>query len=250
MIPKLENIVISHCALIVIVLLLLAACDHRESDSYFPLEPGMTWRYHLDVTTMDGTQTQKHLIQASASRQWNGQSLPVRRTIDGTWLFYRKTDTGVYLAGYQNADYPAPEAIADARQLLLHLPLELGTTWSSETETIALFRTGPPQRTEYRITVPVLMHYSVESIDDVVTVPAGRFYNCIRVQGTGIRRQIDAGNYIGRTNITIEKTDWYAPGIGLVKSVREESTSNRVLNHGEHQIFAGRVEMALESFQR
>jgi hypothetical protein len=36
---------------------------------------------------------------------------------------------------------------------------------------------------------------------------------------------------------------------GTVKSVREESASNRVLNHDEHQIFAGRVEMVLESFR-
>lgn len=230
-------------------LVLLAACYRADSDSYFPIEPGMAWSYSLNVTTMDGSQIKKHLVQAAAPREWNGQSLPVRRTVDGTWLFYQETDMGLYLAGHQAPGQPTPVALAERRQPVLHYPLETGTKWSVETETIALFRTGPPQRTEYRITAPVLVHYEVESVNDTVTVPAGRFYNCLRVRGTGVRRQYDAGNYIGRTDISIDKTDWYAPGVGLVKSVRKESTTNRVLNHGEHQIFAGRVEMELESFR-
>lgn len=235
-------------ALIVLVVL-FAGCSSNTQD-YFPIKPGMSWRYNVEVTTMDGIETKKYIVQAAQARPWQGQSLPVRQTLDGTRLFYLKNDDGVYRVATRRQEEKVPAAVPGGRSIVLQYPLEKGTTWQETSETIALYRTGPPQRSEYWIHAPVKLEYVIEATDDNVKVPAGRFDNCVRVHATGRTPNYDAGNYVGRTDITVDKTDWYAPGVGLVKSVRVESTTGKVLNRGSMQTFAGRLVFELEAFER
>ena len=232
-----------------VLLLLLAACSGHPQSRYFPLEPGMTWRYDVQSTTMDGTETKKYVIQAGEPRSWQGETLPVRVTLARSRLIYRVNEQGVFRVATQRPDAAKPTAVGENRRTVLRYPLEPGTSWQATTETMTLYRTGPPQRSEYRIKVPVNLEYTIEATNDSVKVPAGRFDDCLRVQATGIKRQYDASNYIGRTDITVEQTDWYAPGVGLVKSVREESTSSKLQNQGSTQTFAGRLTFELESFE-
>ncbi len=228
----------------------LAACGSDSQQRYFPLEPGMSWRYDVQSTTMDGTETQKYLVQAGTPRRWQEQRLPVRMTLAGTRLFYRRNDQGVFHVATQRSDDEQPTAVPEDRRTVLPYPLEPGTAWHEMTQTTSLYRTGPPQRSEYWIHAPVKLHYVIEATDDSVKVPAGRFDDCLRVHATGRRSNYDAGNYIGRTDIIVDQTDWYAPGIGLVKSVRNEATTGRVLNHGSMQTFAGSKTFELEAFER
>jgi hypothetical protein len=76
---------------------------------------------------------------------------------------------------------------------------------------------------------------------DMVKVPAGAFENCMRVVMSG-NAFVDAGNYVGKTIVRVTETNWYAPGVGLVKSVREESTKHRALDKGG-------IILELESFR-
>lgn len=62
-------------------------------------------------------------------------------------------------------------------------------------------------------------------------VPPGRFDECFLVSGHGTTTT-DVGNYIGRAEIEISTEDWFAPGVGLVKSIRTERTSLDALNFG------------------
>ena len=61
---------------------------------------------------------------------------------------------------------------------------------------------------------------------------AGRFENCMRVEISG-NAFTDAGNYVGITIVRLSETNWYAPGVGLVKSVHKESTKHKALDKGE-----------------
>ena len=38
---------------------------------------------------------------------------------------------------------------------------------------------------------------------------------------------------MGHTIVSIDETNWYAPGVGLVKSIRKENTTDRVVPRGE-----------------
>ena len=70
------------------------------------------------------------------------------------------------------------------------------------------------------------MEYTVESIDDIVKVPAGRFNNAIRVKGKG---SLYGGGgslkeFMDLDTINIETMEWYVPGVGLIKRMRKEFT--------------------------
>ena len=72
---------------------------------------------------------------------------------------------------------------------------------------------------------------SIESLDDTITVPAGQFSKCMRIKMTGSAYK-NAGNYVGLTLVNVEQTNWYSPGVGLVKLERLETTQSAALDKG------------------
>jgi len=52
----------------------------------------------------------------------------------------------------------------------------------------------------------------------------------------------DAGNYVGLTLVNVEQTNWYAPGIGLVKMERIETTKSNALDKGTLSIVLAEFE--------
>jgi hypothetical protein len=79
--------------------------------------------------------------------------------------------------------------------------------------------------------IPYTMTYLVESKKETVTVPAGTFENCLLVKGSGLVQK-DKGA-LGVIKISVSEDSWYAPGIGLVKSVRKESGNHVLVASGE-----------------
>jgi len=110
--------------------------------------------------------------------------------------------------------------------------LEKNTQWQDISQTRLLVKTGPPVKTEFKIEAQIPLEISIDSTDDTVSVPAGNFHHCIKLTKQGAEFK-DAGNYIGRTIIRVKETSWYAPGVGLVKSIREETTDSKALDKGQ-----------------
>ncbi|MBT8446060.1 MAG: hypothetical protein KJO38_02860 [Gammaproteobacteria bacterium] len=220
--------------------LLTAGCSGPGSD-YFPLEGGLTWQYRISFKTMDGLKEKRYVVDALGPEQMGSRMVYPKRALDGSLLLFVRKDSGIFRVGRKPRS--RRDVIADEPPMtVLPLPIDSQTSWRATSYTQALERTGPPQETLYRISAPVKMSYEVQSTDDTVEVPAGTFRDCLRVNGTG-EVNIDAGNYIGRVTIRVTHTDWYAPGVGLVKSVREEHTGAAALAYGsstmELQAFNG-----------
>lgn len=216
-------------AAVAVVLLVLGGCDAGPA-SYFPLDPGRYWQYDVVRTTMDGSKTQKYLIETQAPREWNGSTVNVRQTIDGHQFFYRELADGVSRV----ARKLSAEATATATEpavLVLPRGPAVGDSWRQQSHTAVLENTGPPWETLFRITQAVELDFTVASTSDTVRVGAGDFSDCLRVVGHG-RLNADVGNYIGHTEITVSVTEWYAPDVGLVRSERIETTDAQALNHG------------------
>ena len=53
-------------------------------------------------------------------------------------------------------------------------------------------------------------------------------------QGFGACRR--RPNYIGRASVDVETTEWYAPGVGLIKRLRKERISSPAIDPGEYQV--------------
>ena len=110
-------------------------------------------------------------------------------------------------------------------------PFTIDKKWEQITYTKLLKKTGPPQRTEFKIIAEVPLEIKIESMDDTVIVPAGQFGKCMRIKMTGSAYK-DAGNYVGLTIVSVEQTNWYSQGVGLVKMERIETTKSDALDKG------------------
>ncbi len=211
-------------------LVMLGACD-RTPTTYFPLEVGRYWQYTIARTTMDGTVTQKYLLETLPVRDWHGVRVAGKRTVDGHQYFYQvDAGGGVRRVAYKRRGDTELQSENPNLAILPAAP-ELGATWKRQTRTMVLENSGPPWETLFRITRPLTLEYTVASTTDVVRVPAGEFRDCLRIVGTG-RIDTDIGNTIGRIAIAVEITEWYAPNVGLIRSQRTETTDAEALNYG------------------
>ncbi|HSR62600.1 MAG TPA: hypothetical protein VLN56_04260 [Gammaproteobacteria bacterium] len=218
---------LSHFILIVIVA--TTGCG-PSGDRYFPLDEGRYWRYDMIYETMDGRFKGIYALEMLETEEKEGREIYIARTIDGELIFYTVDEQGVKRSGSEktvdrNTTYSGEELY------VFRYPLKEGTEWESVTVSKALIKTGPPQKTEFHIRARVPVSVRIESMHDTVRVPAGTFRNCMRVVLSG-DSFINAGNYVGRTIVKVKETNWYAPGVGLVKSERNETTTKKALDKG------------------
>lgn len=207
---------------------------------YFPLEPHRTWEYEVTRETMDGARVLRYVIRNLTPVHIGERSAVPRRTADGSTYYYAGGEQGVQRIATRLRTDAVLRRHTPAQVVLPAQPAP-GMSWSASSRTAALAKTGPPQQTLYRIDVEVPLRYTVESVDDVVEVPAGRFSGCLRVAGRG-SVSADVRNYIGRATIAIEVREWYAPGVGLVRAERDERTSSDALPAGRLLMELRRVE--------
>lgn len=113
--------------------------------------------------------------------------------------FLSKDISGVSIIAIQKVHDAEPVQLP-APLYYLRFPLKVGTAW----EGVMYLPDGRR--------IPITS--TIETLDDVVTVPAGTFQHCVRVRSTG-------ENQDG----ALEDLNWYAPNIGLIKFVRQERNS-------------------------
>ena len=78
---------------------------------------------------------------------------------------------------------------------------------------------------DYRATTNFEIEYQIISKNEIVKTPLGKFENCLLVKGIGKTKFI-GDSEIGSIEISITSNEWYAKGIGLIKSIREEKTDS------------------------
>jgi len=225
--------------LVIFFLVICTSCSNREY-SYFPLSSGLKWHYNVLLTTRDGLKKQKYILHNIGSDKLNGESVFLRKSLDGTILYYSVLEKGIYYLGSSDSSVLDPKFISDKR-LVIPKPFAINTKWEQLTTTKLLKKTGPPQKTEFKIIAKVPLEIEIESLDDTVVVPAGQFDNCMRIKMTGSSYK-NAGNYVGLTLVNVVQTNWYSPGVGLVKMERLERTQSAALDKGTLSIELTRFE--------
>lgn len=218
-------------AYLILISIFLLSCSLERGTSYFPLAEGLQWHYQVTKITREGVRQQKYIYISLADREVEEQIVSVRRSVNGSLFYYRETEDGLLYVGKEIQTGISREFFRD-EHLILRYPLEKGAQWQDNTQTRLLVKAGPLQITEFKIKAEVSLEILIEVIDDTVSVPTGIFHNCIKIIKQG-SEFIDAGNYIGRTIVRVKETSWYAPGVGLVKSVREETTESQALDKGQ-----------------
>ncbi|MCB1773385.1 MAG: hypothetical protein KDI88_07190 [Gammaproteobacteria bacterium] len=217
---------------------LLGGCGKDTGPSHFPLEPGLRWTYQVSVEVGNDRQMLTLTESNSDTVDLNGIAHTVRVTDQGTRYYLAETEQGVFRSAKRTIVETRPRRDDDPRWVLKQ-PYQVGTSWSQETHPYVLRRIHPYTEKLAR-SINFKMAYQIGALDDTVEVPAGRFEHCIRVDGEA-QLSIYADGRTGYQDIDINTTEWYAPGVGLVKLERNEPLTG--------EVFAGgRIVLELEQF--
>jgi hypothetical protein len=167
-------------------------CDEL-SESYYPLKEGMRWEY---LVISNSTDTKKLIITNLAPREVQGRKvMPRKWDLAGHVFieFMEKDDSGIYRYAEQAGDQGAPTLVSP-KEYHLRFPINEGDSWNMST------KMG-------NSTLNVA--FTMESVSENVTVPAGTYKDCLKVKQVG-------GNDAGASVMGYE---WYAPKVGIVKSL-------------------------------
>ena len=203
---------------------LLGACEQSSSaPDFFPLHIDDTWVYevgqplrnrHLQMTVrVRGNQFVKPLGRscdvveesygASQAAEGTVERYPIAYYRDGDFLHR------VLSLEYRNGEV-AEAGLDSFEERFLPLGLAATGAWEGQTRAYAL---GPEN--DYR----VLQKHRALHEDSEITVPAGRFRNCIRVDTTAVHATTHDGQPDGAPMV-LYYSDWYAPNVGLIQSVQ------------------------------
>ena len=144
--------------------------------------------------------------------------------------YLRADDKGVYRVATKT-DLDADPTPDPTPRFVLKTPMAVGTNWQASTTAYLLRRRQefPPEIRHTHAAVP--MHYTIEALDEPVATQAGRFARCVRVRGRAVLK-LFADPVVGWRDLPLTTTEWYCPGPGLVKLVREEPANSTFLTGG------------------
>jgi hypothetical protein len=212
------KLIASFCCLTLAVVELFACqktapFDPALADSFFPLRPGLTWTYRVMDKGQKTAETftdrtlggQERISTANASGGVVSESSGSDSATDLT-ILYRVED------GYVTRSL----GLGDGRHIMSQergfLPrlLQPDLNWSNSLSPVGDFVEG------FHITQT---HWtSLET--RIVQVPAGHYSNCIRIETEAVYED-DSANNAGTRRLRY--LDWYAPNVGLIKTVVSET---------------------------
>jgi hypothetical protein len=100
----------------------------------------------------------------------------------------------------------APIVPRESPNYVLKQPLQAGTQWSS------IWQSAQPSGP---FVFPITK--TIAATDEVITVPAGGFRGCVRIEIAGSASLPDSG-----ATLRVQGREWYAPGVGYVKGSFQE----------------------------
>ncbi len=212
--------------------LLLLGCS-EQVDEYYPLDDGRWWYFTTRTTILDEVVEQRLIVaNIGAGKLGDGARVLIQRQSSGREVQIQRTDRGLERSAVRVSILAEPKS--QTPSLILPAARTVGTSWTTATRLRLIeSRTFARQDQLRNRDLPVELAMSIGAVDDAVTVPAGTFTNCIRIDGAGKRNvRTDRGNASAR--VAVEHHEWYAPGVGLVKVTRSESAESPFLKAGHY----------------
>jgi hypothetical protein len=169
------------------------------AESYYPLKAGMTWEY---TVTSDKSGTKKVIIKNLAPQKVDDKTVtPVEWNTNGRIAinFVVEDDSGVYKIAEQRPGSTELIKISPPTYYLKY-PISEESSWDTVT------KMGGRD---------IQLSHTIYSVSDTITVPAGTFKDCVKIKNTGTDISKDKDDI----SLSLEAFEWYAPGVGCVKSM-------------------------------
>jgi hypothetical protein len=185
-----------------------APFDPALAGSFFPLSSGSTWTYRLidEIQNTNEIFTDRAVGEERASPAKIGGALVSEYfgTGDGSNLrIFYKVENGYMTRIF---DFGGRGEIQFRERAFLPRLLKPDLTWSNWTVPFGPFPEGFHLKQTH--------HTSLETA--VVTVPAGKFSNCIRIETeVAFKGNLSQGVRARR----LRYLDWYAPNVGLIRTL-------------------------------
>jgi len=210
---------------------LVIGCSNR-ADDYYPLDSGRWWYFETQMKILDTVQQQRLMVANVGTGVYAGESAFIQRQPSGREVYIRETDRGIERVGTRAAIGTTEEA--EAPILILPADPVPGASWHSTTMLALIESRTFARQDQLRPTaLPLEIEMSVAAVDETITVPAGSFEHCLRIDGSGRRSvRTDRGN--ASAEVVVAQQEWYAPGVGLVKLERSETSDSPFLKAGHY----------------
>lgn len=206
----------------------VAGCPGKE-EPYFPLEEGRSWTYEIALESFRGHEIQKSFVTNLGSRDLDGQLVGARLLHNGETHYYENKSQGLARVATRKPDDGLYWEASPA--YLYHTPLVPSTSWYQKENTFLLILRL--FNADVQAQIPMLMYYRIERMDEVVEVPAGIFRDCMKVTGRG-ETSVKGAFSESFIELTVETVDYFAPGVGLVRSERLETSSHPRFSGAEY----------------
>lgn len=221
--------------IILIASLGLIGCSEKpDASDYFPLQKGLNWQYQYQLTTAVKKEQGLYTVTNLGTTEVGNETVTVRRTNDGRDYYLSQKPDGIYRYASRTLFETHP-VVDEPPRLVLPLPYinDTDKRWSSSTTSYVIHMTGPSTISNANPNRDFVMSYRVASRDETVIVPAGKFENCLLVEGEA-KLTMFADPMTGYTDVPIKTREWYAPGVGLVKLERSEPLDSSVFKGGSY----------------
>ncbi len=228
------------------LLLGLAGC--QPADQYYPLRSGARWRFVTsgELHVLNATDLQADGIrratmpvdindffvdrQAQRPRQIGGRdTTPIQSTDQrdpSPRISYWTVDRlGIAEIARDVPGVTEPQLLPEPLYVV-RFPIRVGTTWDIR-ET----------RGSGDAAIAMVGSARIVALDERVTVPAGVFPRCVRIDATmtGSKRiaNLNGRGIDGEAETQISASTWLAPGVGIVKSIQRQTFTPSSLGSGE-----------------
>ncbi|MDC3091841.1 hypothetical protein OA848_05595 [Rickettsiales bacterium] len=225
----------------VIFSLVFSGCNSDQN--YFPLKEKSILNYNLLFITdgiKDEVSKQTYTVIKKDKQKTivlgnSGQIISYKYDSDGIKresIDYTKNEYIINLGGkikkIRNFDLPYENLDYEKGHYVIKFPIEVGTSWLVNDKTRLKMTIGYDK--VFETWIPFKLKNKIISVNESVRINNKIFNNCIKVVGKG-NTSYNAGPPLGDINIVIENTDWYAPGVGLVKTVRSEKSDSETMGN-------------------